>query len=47
MLIKNLKPKFPKIKYISIGSGDEENNILKLSKELNLEGSSFFKKYRF
>ena len=27
MLIKNLKPKFPKIKYISIGHGDEENKI--------------------
>ena len=29
MLIKNLKPKFPKIKYISIGSGEEENNLIK------------------
>ena len=28
MLIKNLKPKFPKIKYISIGFGKEENNLL-------------------
>jgi len=36
MLIKNLKPKFPKIKYVSIGFGEEENNLLKLSKELNL-----------
>jgi len=36
MLIKNLKTKFPKIKYISIGSGDQEKSILKLSKELNL-----------
>ena len=37
MLIKNLKPKFPKIKYICIGEGDEKNNLLKLSRELNLE----------
>ena len=44
MLIKNLKPKFPKIKYISIGSGDEENNILKLSKELNLDNEAVFLK---
>ena len=44
MLIKNLKPKFPKIKYISIGSGDEENNILKLSKELNLDKEVVFLK---
>ena len=36
MLIKNLKPKFPKIKYLSIGFGEEENSLLKLSKELNL-----------
>ena len=36
MLIKNLKPKFPKIKYVSIGFGEEENSLLKLSKELNL-----------
>ena len=44
MLIKNLKPKFPKIKYISIGFGEEENNILKLSKELNLEKEVTFLK---
>ena len=37
MLIKNLKSKFPKIKYISVGSGVEENNLVKLSKELSLE----------
>jgi len=36
MLIKNLKPKFPKIKYVSIGSGEEENTLLKLSKKLSL-----------
>ena len=44
MLIKNLKPKFPKIKYISIGSGREEENLLKLSKELNLEKEVTFLK---
>ena len=36
MLIKNLKPKFPKIKYVSVGAGEEENNLMKLSKELSL-----------
>jgi len=44
MLIKNLKPKFPKIKYISIGDGDEKNNLLKLSKELNLDKEVVFLK---
>jgi len=42
MLIKNLKPKFPKIKYISIGDGDEKDNLLKLSKELNLDKEVVF-----
>jgi len=37
MLIKNLKPRFPKIKYISVGFGEEENNLITLSKQLNLE----------
>ena len=44
MLIKNLKPKFPKIKYISIGSGKEKENLLKLCKELNLEKEVTFLK---
>lgn len=44
MLIKNLKPKFPKIKYISIGFGKEENNLLKLTRELNLEKDVTFLK---
>ena len=44
MLIKNLKLKFPKIKYVSIGFGDEENNLLKLSKELCLEKEVIFLK---
>jgi len=37
MVIKNLKTKYPKIKYISVGFGDEENNLKKLIKELSLE----------
>ena len=44
MLIKNLKPKFPKIKYVSIGTGEEENNLIKLSKELSLEEDVIFLK---
>ena len=44
MLIKNLKSKFPKIKYISIGFGEEENNLLKLKKEFNLEKEVTFLK---
>jgi len=36
MTIKNLLPKFPKLKYVSIGTGDEKNNLEKLTKELNL-----------
>ena len=42
MLIKNLKPKFPKIKYVSIGSGEEENNLIHLSKELALDKDVIF-----
>ena len=44
MLIKNLKPKFPKIKYVCIGMGEEENNLIKLSKELSLEKEVIFLK---
>ena len=36
MTIKNLLPKFPKLKYVSIGDGDEKNNLKKLKKELGL-----------
>jgi len=42
MLIKNLKPKFPKIKYISIGNGKEKDNLVRLKKELNLEDEVIF-----
>ena len=44
MLIKNLKIKFPKIKYISIGYGKEENNLKKLSNELSLDKEVIFLK---
>ena len=36
MTIKNLKPRFPKIKYISIGDGAEMNNLKNLKNELGL-----------
>ncbi len=39
MTIKNLLPKFPNIKYVSIGDGDERKNLLKLRKELGLENN--------
>ena len=48
MLIKNLKPKFPKIKYVYIGAGKEENNLLKLTKELGMEKEvTFFKNINY
>ena len=37
MTIKNLLPKFPELKYVSIGDGDERNNLEKLRKELGLD----------
>ena len=36
MTIKNLLPKFPNLKYVSIGDGDERANLEKLKKELGL-----------
>ena len=36
MTVKNLLPKFPKLKYVSIGDGDERSNLEKLLKELDL-----------
>ena len=36
MTIKNLLPKFPNLKYVSIGDGDERKNLEKLKKELGL-----------
>ena len=44
MLIKNLKVRYPKVKYISIGHGEEENNLIKLRKELSLEKEVTFLK---
>tara|TARA_Y100000590_G_scaffold311448_1_gene351856 strand:- start:2344 stop:3438 length:1095 start_codon:yes stop_codon:yes gene_type:complete len=44
MVIKNLKTKFPKIKYVCIGSGAEENNLLKLKEELALKKEVIFLK---
>ena len=37
MTVKNLLPKYPSLKYVSIGEGDEGNNLLKLRKTLGLE----------
>ena len=37
MSIKNLLPKFPDLKYVSIGDGDERRNLERLRKELGLE----------
>jgi phosphatidyl-myo-inositol dimannoside synthase len=37
MTVKNLLPKFPSLKYISVGDGDERKNLSKLRKELGLE----------
>ena len=42
MTIKNLLPKFPKLKYISIGDGDEKNNLEKLKIELGLKNEVSF-----
>ena len=37
MTIKNLLPKFPNLKYVSVGDGDERKSLQNLIKELNLE----------
>jgi len=42
MAVRNLKQIYPDIIYICIGSGDEEENIKNLVKELNLEGQVMF-----
>ena len=44
MAIKNLVPLYPKIKYVSIGFGEEEKNLIKLLKELSLEKNVTFLK---
>ena len=42
MALRNLKQIYPNIIYICIGYGDEEKNIKKLVKELNLEEQVMF-----
>ena len=42
MTVKNLLPKYPSLKYVSIGEGDEGNNLLRLRKTLGLEKSIEF-----
>ena len=37
MTVKNLLPKFPSLKYVSVGDGDERKNLLKLREELGLD----------
>jgi phosphatidylinositol alpha-1,6-mannosyltransferase len=37
MTIKNLLPKFPNLKYVSVGDGDEKSNLKGLKKESGLE----------
>ena len=44
MAIKNLVSHYPKIKYVSIGFGEEEKNLIKLLKELSLEKNVTFLK---
>ncbi len=39
MTVKNLLPKFPSLKYVSVGDGDERKNLLNLRKELGLESN--------
>jgi len=42
MALRNLKQIYPDIVYICVGNGDEEENIKKLVKELDLEGQVMF-----
>ncbi len=42
MVIKNLKAKFPKIKYISIGDGEEKDNLVDLRDQLGLQNDAIF-----
>ena len=42
MVLRNLKQIYPDIVYICIGYGDEEENLKKLVKELNLESQVMF-----
>ena len=42
MCIRNLKEKYPKIKYISIGDGEEKMRLVSLVKELKIEKEVLF-----
>ena len=42
MTIKNLQSKFPNIKYISIGDGQEKDNLIKLVNEMKLKNDVIF-----
>ena len=42
MTIKNLLPKFPNLKYISIGDGEEKDNLSELRDELGLQNHVIF-----
>mgnify|MGYP001401881774 CR=1 FL=1 len=42
MTIKNLLPRFPNLKYVSIGDGDERNNLIDLKNELGLKTEVLF-----
>ena len=42
MAIRNLKEKFPKIKYVCLGYGEEEKNLKKLVHELKLDNIVIF-----
>ena len=44
MTVRNLKEKFPNIKYLCIGYGEEENNLRKLVKQLKIEDVVIFRK---
>ena len=44
MTVRNLKEKFPNIKYLCIGYGEEESNLKKLVKQLKIEDVVIFKK---
>ena len=42
MVIKNLKKKLPKIKYICVGYGDQEKNLKRLVQQLDLKNDVIF-----
>ena len=44
MAVRNLKLIYPDIVYICVGYGEEEENIKKLVKELDLEAQVMFSK---